>query len=158
MIHRIIFLSFIQADISDIEERHRQQLRELEEAMKNTWEEKARSSEQYERERRRLETEQREAAERLARQMEEKWALLEEKNDIELSVSHMKEILKQSTGDAISRVAQWQQKFKEIIKLESDLHEQYTVVSVYKTSLLLDAKSLVKKASQNESVRFYTYI
>jgi transcription initiation factor IIF auxiliary subunit len=120
--------------------------------MKNTWEEKARTSEQYERDRQLLENEQRDAAERLAKQMEEKWALLEEKNDIDLSVSHMKEILKQSSGDAISRVSQWQQKFKEIVKLESDLHEQYTVASVYKASLLTDAKSLVKKASQQESV------
>ncbi len=32
-------------DVSEIEERHRQQLKELEEAMRSTWEEKARVSE-----------------------------------------------------------------------------------------------------------------
>lgn len=45
-------------DTSELEERHRAQLMELEQAMKSTWEDKARVSEDHEKERRRLEMEQ----------------------------------------------------------------------------------------------------
>ena len=48
-----------QVDTSELEEKHRQQLRDLEQAMQSTWDEKARISEQHEKERKRLEMEQR---------------------------------------------------------------------------------------------------
>jgi septal ring factor EnvC (AmiA/AmiB activator) len=54
------------ADPTVLEERHQNQLRELEEAMRSTWEEKAKVSEEHEKERKRLEAEQRAAERQLA--------------------------------------------------------------------------------------------
>jgi hypothetical protein len=55
----------LQVDTSALEDRHRIQLKELEEAMKSTWEDKSRISEQYESERKRLEMEQRKSMRQL---------------------------------------------------------------------------------------------
>jgi hypothetical protein len=66
----------------ELEEKHRQQLRELEEAMKNTWEEKAKISEEYERDRQQLLVDQQVAARQLEAARERNWALLEQKGDL----------------------------------------------------------------------------
>jgi kinesin family protein 1/kinesin family protein 3/17 len=52
-------------DRAEIEQKHKQQLSELEAAMKNTWDEKARISEEHEKERQRLELDQRKASRQL---------------------------------------------------------------------------------------------
>ena len=39
--YNILYCTYVQADTSLLEERHRQQLRDLEEAMKSTWEAKS---------------------------------------------------------------------------------------------------------------------
>lgn len=66
----------------ELEEKHRLQLRELEEAMKNTWEEKAKISEEYERDRQQLIVDQQVAARQLEAARERNWALLEQKGDL----------------------------------------------------------------------------
>jgi hypothetical protein len=49
-------------DTSALEEKHRQQLKDMEEALKLTWDDKARVSSQHEEERKKLEMEQKKAA------------------------------------------------------------------------------------------------
>ncbi|CAM9250349.1 unnamed protein product, partial [Ectocarpus fasciculatus] len=126
------------ADVSEMEERHRQQLKDLEEAMKSTWEEKARISEGHEAERLRLEAEQKEATRQLTRQVQEKWQVIEDKKDFDLTISHVKESAKTYRADAVSSVVKWQLRLKDFLKQEVELAEQDTVISVYRTSLEKD--------------------
>jgi hypothetical protein len=130
-----------QVDVSELEERHRQQLQELEEAMKSTWEEKSRVSEVYERERRRMEAEQREAAGRLQQQVREKWRVLEEQRDLDLTAGQLKECAKALYPEAAPHAASWQQRLKDLLKQESDLQELDTVIAVYRASILNDERS-----------------
>ena len=60
-----IILFSIQVDTSLLEEKHQQQLRDLEDAMKSTWEEKARISQAHESDRQLLLKEQAEAEKKL---------------------------------------------------------------------------------------------
>lgn len=138
--------------MSEIEERHRQQLRDLEEAMKSTWEEKSRVSEAHEAERRRLESEQQEAADKLSRQMVEKWLVLEDKRDIDLTISHVKESSKTSFPEFLPYINNWQGKLKELLKLETELIELDTVVAVYKSSLMKDEDVVVRSISSEDGV------
>lgn len=142
---------FSQTDTSELEERHRQQLKDLEDAMRNTWEEKARVSAGYEDERRRLELEQKDSEMRLHQQIEEKWHVLEEKRDLDLSISHVKESAKTHYSEAVPTLASWQHQLRELLKLEVELNEQDTVVSVYKNSLLNDEK-IAKRITTSEVV------
>lgn len=143
---------FEVADVSEIEERHRQQLKDLEEAMKSTWEEKARISEGHETERLRLEAEQQEAARQLSRQVQEKWQVIEDKKDIDLSISHVKECSKSYLPEAVSMVGNWQKRLRDFLKQEAELLEQDTVVAVYRSSLTKDEQNLMRGSGSSESV------
>jgi len=132
-----------QVDTSALEEKHRQQLQELEEAMKSTWEEKARISSEHEVERQRLQKEQEAAMKDSKRQKERSWQLLEEKRDIDLALSHVRDAVKKDS-DCLSDVTQWQNSLKNLSKLEQQLGEQDTVVDVYRTSLQKDSQSVLK--------------
>ncbi len=61
-------------DTSELEDKHRQQLRDLEEAMKSTWEAKSKISDEYERDRLQLVAEQINAAKMLESAKERNWA------------------------------------------------------------------------------------
>jgi hypothetical protein len=69
-------------DTTELEDKHRQQLKELEEAIKNTWEEKAKISEGYELDRQRLIEDQENAEKQLELTKERNWSLLEKKGDM----------------------------------------------------------------------------
>lgn len=143
-------------DMSEIEERHRQQLKDLEDAMKSTWEEKARISEGHEAERLRLEAEQREAARQLSRQVQEKWQVIEDKKDIDLSVSHVKESSKSYLPEAVSVITSWQSRLRAFLKLETELAELDTVVNVYRSSLSKDEKAIMRSLTgggESDSVK-----
>jgi hypothetical protein len=135
-----------------LEAKHQQQLRDLEEAMKSTWEDKARVSEDHERERTRLEREQQEAQKLLAQQREDSWRLLETKGDVELSITHVRDLLRLAQPDGgLDRVSTWTMELKDILKLESELSEQYTVIDVYQSSLLRDSETILKDKVSSSS-------
>lgn len=141
-------------DTSLLEAKHQQQLRDLEEAMKSTWEEKARISQDHERERAKLEREQQEAQKLLNKQREDSWRLLETKGDVELSISHVKDLLRVAQPDGgIDRISSWTLELRDILKLESELSEQYTVIDVYQSSLLRDSEMLLKDKVSTSSSR-----
>lgn len=113
--------------------------------MKSTWEEKARISKDHERDRARLEREQQESQKLLAKQREDSWRLLETKGDLELSISHVKDLLRVAQPDGgTDRISSWMIELRDILKLEAELSEQYTVVEVYQSSLFRDCDSALK--------------
>lgn len=134
-----------QFDTSEIEEKHKQQLRELEEAMKTTWEAKAKMSEDHDLERRRLEAEQRAAERELEATRERNWKMLEDKGDIELSITHLKGMVKK-VPEVTEQTSLWLIAFKNLIKLEQKLNEQDTVVQVYRTALEKDCNAILKSS------------
>ena len=73
-------------DISALEEKNRQQLRDLEEAMKNTWEEKAKLSTEYEKDKQRMQLEKAAAARKMEAARQRNWAMLEQKADLEITL------------------------------------------------------------------------
>jgi len=131
-------------DTSALEERHRQQLKELEAATKNTWAVKEKLSAEYEIDKRRLEMEQRAAARQLEAERERNWKLIEDKSDIEMSLGHVKDI-NRSDLDFTSIISDWLILYRnDILKLDQCLSEQEMVVQVYRTALERDGKQLMK--------------
>lgn len=142
------------ADTSALEEKHKQQLRELEAVMKNSWEEKSRLSQQHEIDRKKQDAEAAEMKRKLAIQKERNWQLLEDKNDLELSISHLKDSLvgvagsqvAGSSGESVSGIiAGWSKTLKEIMKHDQKLEEQSTIVEVYRASLYKDVCTVFNK-------------
>ena len=74
---------------------------------------------------------------------ERNWQLLEEKDDLELSMNHIKEI---SINDSsISKyLLDWNLSLKNIKDMEINLREQYTVIEVYRSAIEKDMKELFK--------------
>lgn len=131
-------------DTSALEERHRQQLAELEQATKNTWLNKEKLSTEYEIEKRKLEMEQRAAARQLACEKEKNWKLLEEKSDIEMSLGHVKDI-NRGDPDFSSIVVDWLALYRnQVLNLDQRLSQQEMVVQVYRKALERDSKQLLR--------------
>lgn len=84
---------------------------------------------EHEVERKRLEGEQRAAAEQSDAARKRNWQLLEEKGDLELSVHHVKEI---AANDPLAsrHLGDWGQALKGVSQLEQSLSEHQTVVQV----------------------------
>lgn len=134
----------VEVDTSLLEAKHQQQLRDLEEAMKSTWEDKARISEEHEKERLRLEREQQEAQKRLVQQREEHWRLLESRSDIDMTISHLKDLLRSVKAEGgVELVGSWPVESRDILRLEAALSEQFTAIDVYRASVTKDGESLL---------------
>ena len=145
----VIYYTQVEADTSQLEEKHKQQLKDLEEAMKSTWEEKIKISEDHERVRKQLEIEQINAKNQLELQKERNWTLLEERMDLELSLNSLKnlfdkEILPESS-EVSSKLNQLFLHLREINRLERALTEEDTVIDVYRLSFEKDALNLFKR-------------
>lgn len=128
-----------------LEEKHQQQLRDLEEAMKSTWEEKARISQAHENDRKLLLKEQAEAENKLSIHQENNWKLLEEKGDLGLSIGRVGELfggITQSVTEPDVTIA-WSSDLRDILKLEDRLSQQDTVVEVYKAALHADGSRFI---------------
>lgn len=130
-----------------MDEKQKQHLKELEEAMKNTWEEKAKISEAFEINRQKLLQEQQNSALQLEKSRERNWKLLEEKGDIEITMSHVKEQVSSKDSKFAGVLRDWGNYLREIMKLEKELSEQDTVVQVYRSSLSKDSNELIKKTT-----------
>ena len=71
------------------------------------------------------------------------WRLLEEKGDLDLSLSHIKEI--SSYDDRIARhLIVWSDSLRNIALQEQSLSEHYTVVQVYRSALEKDNRELFR--------------
>ncbi len=142
--------------MSEIEGKHQQQLRELEEAMKSTWASKAKLSEEHLEEMRRLKVEQEAAAQELKATRDRNWKLLEDKEDLELSITHLRGIVK---GSPLlnDKVAAWMSLFRNVMKSEKQLHEQGTIIPVYRSALEKDCNSLIKVKNSGFQVFGFFY-
>lgn len=101
-----------------LDEKAKLRLRDLEEAVKNTWEQKAQLSMQYEHERAQLVAEQQYAFRQLVLAKEKAWNLMVQKDSIEMVISHMRETLvhgsKEETGPETDGLVP-NQSFKKVI-------------------------------------------
>jgi len=116
----------------EAEEKFKAQIRELEAAMNDTWEEKQKLSAEKEAERKDMINEQREALLRAQEEREKRWQLIEEKDDVELSVRNVCDsVAELPTND-------WLSKVRSMLSLEQEIREETTVTSVYFDALKTD--------------------
>ncbi len=115
-------------------------------------------SEEHERDRQALLIEQQNAARQFEAARQRNWALLEQKGDLEITLSHVKSLvtdrLAQSTVSGL--LSQWTEALREVTVLERRLAEQDTVVQVYRNSLEKDSQALLQVSVflLNRSLRF----
>jgi chromosome segregation ATPase len=136
-------------DASALDEKNRHRLRDLEEAMRSTWEAKSKLSEEYERDRQALLIEQQNAARQFEAARQRNWALLEQKEDLEITLGHVRTLLADRLAHTpvAGLVGQWAEGLREVAQLERRLAEQDTVVQVYRSSLEKDSRALVQVRS-----------
>lgn len=137
-----------QIDMTSIEEKHQQQLKELEDAMKNTWEQKSKISAEHEKERLRLQKVQEEAEKLIVQQREDNWKLLENKGDADLTINFLKELSRGVTNTGVQwseAIYVWASDLKEIAKLDTALIEQDTIINIYQTTIHKDADIVLQK-------------
>lgn len=135
-----------QADSSALDEKNRQRLKDLEDAMRSTWEAKSKMSEEHERDRQQLLIEQQNAARQFEAARMRNWALLEQKGDLDITLSHVKALVTDRLAQSTVAVMlnQWTEALREVSALERKLVEQDTVVQVYRNSLEKDSHSLLQ--------------
>lgn len=124
-------------------EKNKQQLKELEEAVRNTWEAKTKMSEEHEQERQRLLQEQQLAAQQLQSAKERSWLLLEQKGLVELTIAHLKELGKLIPSVSIA-IENWGEAISKTFALEKSAAEQFTVIQVFRSSIDKDSKQMAK--------------
>jgi hypothetical protein len=78
---------------SALEDKNRQRLLDLEEAMKSTWEAKSKMSQEYERDRQALLIEQQNSARQLDAARARNWRLLQSKGDLDSTLSHVRTLV-----------------------------------------------------------------
>lgn len=100
-------------------------------------------SAEHEQERQRLLQEQQLAAQQLQSAKERSWLLLEQKNLVELTLSHVKEVTKNMYNVA-PEVEDWGESWNKLVALEKSVGEQFTVIQVFRTSLEKDSSQLTK--------------
>ena len=64
---------------------------------------------------------------------ERNWELLEEKDDLEVSMNHIKEI-SMNDSSMSKHVFDWNSGLKNIKDMENNLREQYTVIQIYRSA------------------------
>lgn len=136
----------LRIDNYELEEKNRQRLLELEEAMKSTWEAKSKMSEEYERDRQQMMIDQQNAARQLEAARLRNWILLEQKDDLEITLNHVKTLFNERMilSKAAILIHQWMDSLRDITSLERSLNEHDTVMHVYRSSLEKDSQLLVK--------------
>jgi len=136
----------LRVDNNELEEKNRQRLLELEEAMKSTWEAKSKMSEEYERDRQQMMIDQQNAARQLEAARLRNWILLEQKDDLEITLNHVKTLFNERMilSKAAILIHQWIDSLRDVTSLERLLNEHDTVMHVYRSSLEKDSQLLVK--------------
>lgn len=130
-------------------EKNQQQLAELEMALKNTWESKAKISKEYEQERNRLLQEQQAAAQQLKAAKERNWSLLEEKGQCELTISHVKEICKAANATTMEdHIDALQRQVLALETHEKKAQDQQSVCAVFRVALEKDIQALLQVQNQ----------
>ncbi|CAN0224169.1 unnamed protein product [Ectocarpus sp. 12 AP-2014] len=122
-------------------DRYKQQIAEMEAAMKSTWEEKAKQSESSERERQQPPSKIRqkldEEALREERERKKRWRALEDKGDLELSIREASEV---ALPTLPSR--DWLRQVRALVAAENRAREEATVCAVYREALALEIDGL----------------
>jgi seryl-tRNA synthetase len=157
-----------------LEDKAQQQLRELEEAMKSTWETKNKLSKEYEEERKRLLNEQQIASQQLKDTKARQWILLEEKSNVEMTIAHLKEIIrtalssqqqllldqgKEGGGDAIlEEIEKWNTYLVKLTGFEKASLDQCTIIQIFKSAMIKDCETVKKVTSYIPSLfSFHSY-
>ncbi|GMH66787.1 hypothetical protein TL16_g04507 [Triparma laevis f. inornata] len=117
----------------EAEARYRKQIEEMESAMADTWEQKEKVSNAKEAERLELLKLEKEAKEKAEEEKEKRWQLLEEKNDVELSMRNATDIAVGVPG------AEWMRKVRSMLALEQQAFEETTVATVYRSAFESDS-------------------
>lgn len=138
-------------------------------ALKNTWESKAKISQEYEHERNRLLQEQQIAAQQLRVAKERNWSLLEEKGQSELTISHVKEVCK-AAASAVPSASHMEEQIdalqRQVMALETQekkAQDQQSVCAVFRSALekdiqaLLQVQELVTATFKVSSIVIYFY-
>jgi hypothetical protein len=136
-----------------VSEKNKQQLRELEEAVRNTWEAKTKMSKEHEEERQRLLQEQQMAAQQLQNAKERSWLLLEQKALVELTLSHIRELSKGSSFLSPS-LDNWTEALARVSTLEKSILELHTVIQVFRSSIEKDSINIAKVITLSELFTF----
>lgn len=100
-------------------------------------------SAEYETERKRLLQEQQLAAQQLQIAKQRNWELLEQKAHLELTLSHVKDLVK-SNPNAMLEIENWLLAISKLSQVEKATTDQYTVVQVFRSSIEKDSKNLLK--------------
>jgi hypothetical protein len=77
--------------------------------------------------------------------------LLEEKNDIDMSLGHVRELAKRDPPVS-AQLNAWMARLRELTKLEQSLGEQDMVVQVYRTALEKDSATLLQVGVTGHSI------
>ena len=116
-----------------VEERYKNQIKELEAAMHDTWEQKEKVSKEKEAQSRALMVEQEAAMRRIQDEREKRWQMLEEKDDVELSVRNVCDVVSDLPTE------DWMQKVRQMLAMEQETREETTVTNVYRNAFCQDA-------------------
>eukprot|EP01031_Cornospumella_fuschlensis_P034436 gene34436-41678_t len=150
----------------EVDEKTRSKLRDLEEAMKNTWEQKAQLSLQYEQERTALLQEQQSAVQALQAAKEQAWQLLIGKDQMDATLSFVLDTLKnnqeaffsfnQSDAEGDLNVSLLQTNLQKASQLlgkltasEQKVKDTYLLVQMFRASFLADIESLSQCLSKD---------
>ena len=117
----------------ELELKYKNQIKELESAMQDTWEQKEKVSKAKEAERQALIKEQEAAVQRAQEEREKMWQMLEEKNDVELSVRNACDTAKNLPS------SEWMTKVRHMLALEQEAKEEMTVATVYRNAFTTDS-------------------
>ena len=145
------------------------QLQELKSHMNQNWEDKSNKSKKYEKERQLLLAKNREEQKQLQRQFElekqKRWALMEEKGDIEGMLRELKRIVVRSGGKSalgqeedppkkkneikVDELDVWLSMVAEARRAETEAKDQKTVLLVYKNAFEADLNALNGQEQQS---------
>jgi hypothetical protein len=131
----------------ELEAQYQKQIEDIENAMKTTWEEKQKISADHEIEIQRMQEDKKRATKAADAERMKRWRLLEQQNDIELSIREVIEYANataKSPTDAASHLKRhlqlWMKMFSSIRRMEDEAKEQQTVVLMFKNALEADVR------------------
>jgi len=138
-------------------EKFEKQLKEMEEMMSNNWQDKAKLSEEHERKMQKVAEEQRKAAQAVEEERARRLRLLQEKNDLELSIRGLIDLVTSIpklenpppllTGE---QPRQWLKAHRSLRQGMDELKEQRTMVLVFKHAFDEDVRLVGEGAEAND--------
>jgi len=120
--------------------KYEAQIEEMERFMKQTWDDKEKASKQHEEERKALEAEAKRNREQALEEKSRRIKLLEEKNDIELSIQDLR-VQNDGSSHWVSAADPWVKTVANVVALEQKIAAQCRAVGLCKDSVLQDLEA-----------------